>query len=97
MSYPEHEKLRGLAGKNQTCGEFLEWLQQRYTIAEYHTHSVNCLDDGGYPVCGSSEKSLYTASLNIPKLLAEFFEIDESKLEQEKVAMLDDLRKAQKR
>lgn len=86
-SYPEHEKLHAVADKSQACGEFLEWLQARYTIAEYHVHSKHCQDEDGR-ACISSTEELYPTSINVRKLLAEFFEIDEAKLEDEKRAML---------
>lgn len=92
MNYPEHDKLRAVAKESQRCGEFLEWLTgpQNYTLGEYHTHNDDCIEDGER-VCGSSERTLYPAALNVRKLLARFFEIDEAKLENEKRAMLDSL------
>ena len=33
--YPEHDKLHAIKDKSQLIGEFLEWLQGKYTIAEY--------------------------------------------------------------
>lgn len=75
-SYPEHEKLRAVADQSQACGEFFEWLTERYTLAQW-----------------AGEKTLYPASVNIRKLLAEFFQIDEERLEDEKLAMLAALRK----
>lgn len=95
-SYPEHEKLHTVADKSQVCGEFLEWLQARYTIAEYHVHSKHCQDENGR-ACTGSTKELYTASINVQKLLAEFFEIDEAKLEEEKLTMLAALRGEEKK
>jgi len=86
-SFPEHDKLSTVKDKSQACGEFVEWLQQRYTFGEYHTHSKACQSDDG-SACGSSTRILYPASINVRRLLAEFFEIDETKLEDEKRAML---------
>lgn len=88
QSYPEHEKLATIGDKSQACGEFMEWLQQRYTIAEYHVHHPTGCYVGVTRTCGTSDQVLYTASINLRELLAEFFEIDKAKLEAEKRAML---------
>ena len=92
MSYPEHEKLRAIGAKSQACGEFLDWLlgPQHYVFAEYHTHSEECVVDGE-KVCCMAKDSLHPAPVNVRKLLAQFFSIDEEKLENEKRAMLRDL------
>jgi hypothetical protein len=97
-TYPEHEKLRAIQDQSQKCGEFFEWLTgtKRYTVGEYHRHDESCTEDGtkgvGRFTCGSSTSVLYPVSCNTRKLLAEFFEIDEAKLEDEKRAMLAALR-----
>jgi len=49
--YPEHEKLEKIADKSQFLGEFLEWLQGKYTIAEY-------VDDTLWPVRKSIQQLL---------------------------------------
>lgn len=98
--YPEHEKLKEIQDKSQVCGEFLEWLlgPQRYQLGQYHEHTDDCwlpnenLLDGRRRVCGMGAQTLYPAAANHRKLLAEFFEIDEEKLDEEKRAMLDELR-----
>ena len=90
--YPEHEKLKAIADKSQTCGAFVEWLQQRYTLAKYHVHDKHCIKTAT-KICGMIGNTLYPEPVNIRKLLAEFFEIDEEKIEDEKRAMLAALRK----
>jgi hypothetical protein len=96
--YPEHEKLKALGGKSQMLGEFLsEWLPERgIVLAEYHKHSPHCYEaddaDQEDPICHWSESRLYETMTPVKKLLAEFFEIDEAKLEAEKEQMLDELR-----
>jgi hypothetical protein len=89
MSYPEHDKLREIQHKSQACGEFLEWLlgPQRYVIGEYHSHDAFCTERG-VKLCGMITGGIYPAPVNIRKLLAQFFEIDEDVLEEEKRAML---------
>lgn len=78
-SYPEHEKLKSVAEKSQTCGEFLDWLSNE-------TGLVLCEFDD------ESQRSFPTFR-STKSLLAEFFGIDQQKLEAEKVAMLDELRR----
>jgi hypothetical protein len=77
--YPEHEKLQALGGKNQTVGDFIEWLGQcGIVLAEFDKH-----DD------------LRSAHKSRDHLIAEFFELNLSKLEAEKRQMLDDIRAKQ--
>jgi hypothetical protein len=90
--YPEHEKLHKVADKSQACGEFLEWVTSKYTLGEYHEHTNDCNNEEGDRMCGTLDKILYPSHVPVRKLLADFFEIDEDKLETEKLKMLDDLR-----
>ena len=101
VGYPEHEKLHAVSEKSQACGEFLEWLltSQGYQIGEYHEHTDECWTDDGDDVgkrrtCGIHENFLYQASINVRKLLADFFQINEAKLEDEKRTMLKVLQEA---
>ena len=74
--YPEHEKLKALAGANQVVGNFIEWLGENgYVIARYDPHD-----------------RLYPAYERLDKLIADHFEINEQRLEEEKLAMLASLR-----
>ena len=41
-SYPEHEKLAKVVGLSQTCGEFLDWVRERYALARAHLHTEQC-------------------------------------------------------
>lgn len=101
-TYPEHEKLAKVKDKSQACGEFLEWLlgPQRYQLGQYHEHVDDCWlpgesQTGRRRVCGMGAQTLYPTPVVVRKLLAEFFEIDEERLDREKCAMLDELRQAQ--
>lgn len=76
--YPEHEKLEKVRTLSQVCGEFLEWLEMQ------GLHLGKWDAGGEYLVVKQTRRS---------RLLAEFFDIDEKKLEQEKQAMLDEQRK----
>ncbi len=75
MNTPELDKLHKAADSSQCCGEFLEWLLQKYEL---------CTRNGG---------RLVPISAGIDKLLAEFFDIDLGKIEQEKMEVLSNLRK----
>lgn len=79
-SYPEHEKLKLVADKSQAIGEFLEWAEGRgIVLASW---------------CREDSELLHPFPGRKIGLLAEFFEIDEAGLEQEKRAMLQALRAA---
>ncbi len=80
--YPEHEKLKALNGANQTVGDFIEWLFGKYELAEWNTNQE------------LSEDELVPAHRSRDGLLAEFFNIDQNRLEEEKRAMLDEIRRA---
>ena len=98
VGYPEHEKLRAVSEKSQACGEFLDWLlgEKHYTLGKYHEHTDDCWDNDGELTCRTSTEFMFPAPVpRISKLLAEFFEISEDKLEAEKRAMLDEVRKNQ--
>lgn len=78
---PEHEKLEAIKGDSQACGEFLEWLHAE------KGWSLCCIppeyQDTYVPVHYSTER-----------LLAEYFKVDLSKIEDEKRAVLAALREA---
>lgn len=93
-TYPEHEKLHVIADKSQACGEFFDWLQEQgLQLCEIHSHSECSRDKDGYGWdCGLERGSYVPIHRPIVKLLAEFFDIDQDRLEAEKQAMLDKLR-----
>jgi hypothetical protein len=78
--YPEHEKMRLIKDQSQSIGEFLEWLQDKKEVifAEY-------------PETNSDH--LFPLHLPTQKLIAEFFDIDLDKIEDEKDAMLEEQRR----
>ena len=82
MEYPEHMKLEKISDKSQTCGVFLDWLREKYIIASYQDSPI------------SSDQELFPVYIETRKLLAEFFEIDEDRLEKEKDEMLKEIRKS---
>lgn len=74
--YEEHIKLTKIAPLSQVIGEFLEWLPSQ------GFHIGVPTDSGTY---------LWPRHINIPDVLAKFFEIDQDRLEQEKRHMLAQL------
>lgn len=78
--YPEHMKLQKVVDKSQAIGEFLDWLtgEQGYVIAEF------------------DEKYDQYVPMHQPiqGWLSRYFDIDQNVIEQEKRAMLDEMRAA---
>ena len=94
---PELDKIEKARDDSQKLGEFLEWLfgEKGCVIAKYHEHTPFCYgDDDSYDlVCGYHRDELHPIHSNINTLLAEYFGVDEAKAEQERRAILDALRK----
>lgn len=86
MSYPEHEKLQAIRDKSEAIGDFIEWLRniKKFTLAKWYKMTDD--EDG--------EDRLMPEFPSIEKLLAEYFNIDLNKLAAEKMAMLEECRKA---
>ena len=84
-TYPECDKMVKVNEQSQTIGEFIDWLGQ---------------DRGMYLVARCTVKECsktacvegYVPPIN--DLLAKFFDIDLSKVEEEKKAMLSEIRQA---
>lgn len=91
--YPEHDRLQAVKERSQTIGDFLSWIQEEQSVvlARSHKHNGNCVEDGK-KMCGAENDSLVPVFCSITEWLAQYFDIDEAKLEAEKCAMLDDLR-----
>jgi hypothetical protein len=77
-TWPEHEKLHKVVDKSQAIGEFLEW----------------CADEKGLHLAHLADFREDGMPVPFRPLLAEFFDIDEKRLEAEKVAMLTQMREA---
>lgn len=80
-NYPEHALLKELQPKSQAIHEFIDWLQseKRICLAEY--------------LAPKSER-MYPTNKNVTGLVAEFLEIDLKALENEKLHMIEESRKA---
>lgn len=85
--YPEHEKLKAVQVESQAIGEFIEeWCSQRgYALCQL-------VDSGKRTGFGAEVVMEYTPVANVVGLLAEFFGIDQDKIEAEKRAMLGAMR-----
>ena len=84
--YPECEKLAKVSKESQVVGEFLEWLQNEKEIALAKWAQVE----------GSvfSNSNLFLVHDSTESLLAEFFEIDMNKVEEERQQILKELRES---
>ena len=91
---PECERLAAVAPVSQEIGRFLDWLREEknWTLADYHEHSEECYGENGYRICGYAKDSLAPVHFQPEKLLAEFFGIDLTKIENERRALLESLR-----
>lgn len=89
-NYPEHQKLQAIKDKSQAIGEFLDWLTsvKNYRIAKWIKYNEEDPE---------SDSTLQPACYPIERLLAEYFGINQNKLEQEKRAMLDTIREMNKK
>lgn len=85
--YPEHEKLQAVKDESQAIGAFLEWLSNVKEI-----RFAKWVKDKSES--GTEYEVFVQQNMEIEKWLAEYFEIDLNKLEQEKQAMLEEIRKA---
>lgn len=86
--YPEHDKLSKVSPQSQSIGEFIEWLGAKgIRFAIHHEHSDNCILDGRL-TCGIQDSELVPYHFNTNTLLAEYFNIDLSKIDEEKKSML---------
>jgi hypothetical protein len=86
--YPEHDRLRAVKIEAQAIGEFLDF--GGYVLAKFREAG-----DNGKPVWHPEYDvwgdALVPVGRPIPEVLADYFEIDLTKIEAEKRAMLDAL------
>ena len=77
--YPEHEKLKAVKHQSQAIGNFIEWMGSKgFHFAKYET---------------IEDDHIIWNRRSIATLLADYFEIDLKKLENEKQSMIEDMRK----
>jgi hypothetical protein len=79
--YPEHDKMRNVKDHSQTIGEFLDWMK----------------NEKGFAICEVEQTyGRWTRTTQTTEqLLAEFFEIDLAKIQDEKDHMLAEMRESQ--
>lgn len=82
--YPEHEKLKKISDKSQAIYDFIEWINHKKEI--YLSEWVTMPGRRSDPVLSYARTSTHS-------LLAEFFGIDQSKIDTEKETMLELIRK----
>lgn len=76
--YPEHDKMMAVSRESQAIGEFLD----------------NGLDEQNLVLAERDERGhLHIATKGIQEILADYFEIDLAAIEEEKRAMLEELRR----
>ena len=89
---PECDKMLAVKDKSQAIGEFITWLREKgVVLAEYHEHTDAC-GSISWPECGIHSVQPVAYHYDIEQLLVEYFEIDMNKVDQEKRAILEDLR-----
>ena len=82
QKWPEHEKMAKVQVESQAIGEFIEWLGSQDMLICRATGE----EKTDYPYIPAYE--------NIERLLARHFNIDLTKIEEEKRAMLEEMRRA---
>jgi len=96
---PELDKLSKVREKSQAVGEFLDWLaeEKRIVFSVHHEHDEECRNSNGSRICGLNNYELVPTHFTHERILAEFFGIDLNKVEQERRALLDEIRAVQTR
>lgn len=96
--FPEHEKLEAISDESQACHDFLEFLNEKGFV---FCQDLDYVDEFEDPMTGKvityTGKRLAPVAVDRRNLLAEFFEIDLDKLEEEKRTMLEGLRELSKK
>ena len=79
---PELDKMLKVKEDSQKLGEFLDWLKGKYELAQWHdSHGVD---------------RLVAKNVGTEKILAEYFEIDLVKCENERREILENIRESKK-
>jgi hypothetical protein len=101
---PELDKMKAVKDKSQTLGEFIEWLQseKKVHLGAPHVHGPTCAgwdadrekySPRGGDRCECSTGEFIPFNFTMERLLAEFFEIDLVKVENERRTILAYIRK----
>jgi hypothetical protein len=86
--YPEHEKLTAIVEQSQAVGEFLAWCAEEkgYALAVWEPRQRR--DSKGRFSHNRVEQRMHPVATPTRRLLSEFFQIDDAKIDAEKRAML---------
>lgn len=94
MTYPEHHKLEKVQPKSQTIGEFLE--STPYRVCELvclRCGGIQSQVETGHTCCADPRPEYLPLRQSTEKTLAGYFGIDLAKIDQEKRAMLAEIRR----
>ncbi len=90
---PELERLGKVKEKSQEIGNFLESLStQGLIICQRHKHNKGCKDEVGDNMCGYNGEEDVPVMIATEQLLADYFNINLKKVEEEKRKILEDIR-----
>lgn len=84
METPECDKMLKVRDQSQLIGEFLDWLQTDKALAICRLETKEEAD--------GADQGFVLAFISTEKLLADYFDIDLDKVEQERCAILKQLR-----
>ncbi len=84
--YPEHEKQAKIVAESQAIGEFLD-----FGLAKQGLYLCEA-DNETYRTASGPETHFFPTHKSIPSILAQYFGIDQTKIDAEKEQMLRDLR-----
>ena len=87
--YPEHAKLMAVRDQSQAVGEFLD--NAGFVLAEWFDDD-SCDEGRRCPLRGDESDHLHPVTDDIQRVLEKWFEIDGKKIEDEKRAMLAEMR-----
>lgn len=104
----ELEKMESVKNQSQTIGEFLDWVFEKGWHLSRYLSKEEYESDENVDICEPifkglkpyrrhrlGEGELISIPINIEKLLAEYFEIDLMKVEEERRELLSRLRKGE--
>lgn len=92
---PELDKIDAVKEQSQAIGEFIDWIRDEkgWDIARLLVkRNWNDFDEDDPEGDELSDRGSLSVNISIEKMLAEFFKIDLQKAEQERRALLDNLR-----
>ncbi len=89
--YPECEKLQSVSEESQRIGFFLEWLKNQYSLCVWQEGRKDYFGDDPEDYIYSPE-GYYPDRKSIEAILAEYFQIDMDKVNEEREQILRDIR-----